>query len=141
MQTRTLLNYAARIALALAVFWLARNVYRALVLTLAVEAARVGPINLATNLTLIAPLWVAAVVANAVIAARLRADVRWPFIQALIAIAVLSVGLLFGSIPLMRLAPKLGFTMLMTSGGAAFPLQAILLAVGVMRLSAPRPDP
>jgi FtsH-binding integral membrane protein len=138
MRSRTLLNYAARIALVLAVFWLASNVYRALVVTLAVEAARVGPINLATNLTLVAPVWMTCVVANAVIAARLRADVRRPFVQALVAIAVLSVGLLFGSIPLMRIAPKLGFTALMTTGGAAFPLQAILMAVGVMRLSAPR---
>jgi hypothetical protein len=138
MRSRTLLNYAARIALVLAVFWLARNVYRALVLTLAVEAARVGPIDLATNLTLIAPVWLTCVVANVVIAARLRADVRRPFIQALIAIAVLPVGLLVGSIPLMRIAPKLGFTVLMTTGGAAFPLQAILMAAGVMWLSAPR---
>ena len=138
MRARTVLNYAARIALVLAVFWLARSVYRALVLTLAVEAARIGRINLATDLSVLAPVWITGVVVNAVIAARLRADVRRPFLQALIPIAVLSAGLFFGSFPLMRVSPKLGFTVLLATAGAAVPLQAILLAVGVMQLSAPR---
>jgi len=135
VQLRKVVNIAARIAVVLAVLWLARNVYRALVLTLAFEAARTGAISFATNL-LVAPAWIAGVIANAVIAARLRGDVRRPFVRALIAISLLSVGLLVASIPLIRILPRLGFTLLMTTGGAAFPLQAVLLAVGLMQLSA-----
>ena len=139
MQGRQVVNYAARIAIVLAVAWLLRDVYRSLVLTLALRNARIGPINLATNITIPAAVWVTGVIANAILAVRLGAPVRRPFIYALVAITVLSAVLIAGALASMATFPKLAIGVFLTAAGAALPLQAIVFAAGVMLLTAPRP--
>ena len=139
MQGRQVVNYAARIAIVLAVAWLLRDVYRALVLTLALRNARIGPINLATNITVPAAVWVTGVIANAILAVRLGAPVRRPFIYSLVAITILSAVLIAGALASMATFPKLAIGVFLTAAGAALPLQAIVFAAGVMLLTAPRP--
>ena len=139
MQGRQVVNYAARIAIVLAVAWLLRDVYRSLVLTLALRNARIGPINLATNITIPAAVWVTGVIANAILAVRIGAPVRRPFIYALAAITVLSAVLIAGALASMATFPKLAIGVFLTAAGAALPLQAIVFAAGVMLLTAPRP--
>jgi len=139
MQGRQVVNYAARIAIVLAVAWLLRDVYRSLVLTLALRNARIGPINLATNITIPAAVWVTGVIANAILAVRIGAPVRRPFIYALVAITVLSAVLIAGALASMATFPKLAIAVFLTAAGAALPLQAIVFAAGVMLLTAPRP--
>ena len=139
MQGRQVVNYAARIAIVLAVAWLLRDVYRSLVLTLALRNARIGPINLATNITIPAAVWVTGVIANAILAVRIGAPVRRPFIYALVAITVLSAVLIAGALASMATFPKLAIGVFLTAAGAALPLQAIVFAAGVMLLTAPRP--
>ena len=139
MQGRQVVNYAARIAIVLAVAWLLRDVYRSLVLTLALRNARIGPINLATNITIPAAVWVTGVIANAILAVRIGAPVRRPFIYALVAITVLSAVLIAGALASMATFPKLAIGVFLTAAGAALPLQAIVFAAGAMLLTAPRP--
>ena len=139
MQGRQVVNYAARIAIVLAVAWLLRDVYRSLVLTLALRNARIGPINLATNITIPAAVWVTGVIANAILAVRIGAPVRRPFIYALVAITMLSAVLIAGALASMATFPKLAIGVFLTAAGAALPLQAIVFAAGVMLLTAPRP--
>ena len=139
MQGRQVVNYAARIAIVLAVAWLLRDVYRSLVLTLALRNARIGPINLATNITIPAAVWVTGVIANAILAVRLGAPVRRPLIYALVAITMLSAVLIAGALASMATFPKLAIGVFLTAAGAALPLQAIVFAAGVMLLTAPRP--
>jgi hypothetical protein len=135
VRTRTILNYAARIAVVLALLWLARNVYRALSVALAVEVARIGPIDLATNVSVVAPVWIAGVIANVIVATRIRSDAKRPFRRALITISLLSIVLVIGSMASMALLPKFAFVVLLSSGASVLPLQAVLLAVGVMLLT------
>jgi hypothetical protein len=139
MQGRQVVNYAARIAIVLAVAWLLRDVYRSLVLTLALRNARIGPINLATNITVPAAVWITGVIANAILAVRIGAPVRRPFIYALVAITMLSAVLIAAALASMATFPKLAIAVFLTAAGAALPLQAIVFAAGVMLLTAPRP--
>jgi hypothetical protein len=141
MRTRTILNYAARIAIVLAVLWLARNVYRALSVALAVEVARIGPIDLATNVSVVAPVWLAGVIANVIVATRIRSEAKRPYRRALILISLLSIVLVIGSMASMALLPKFAFVVLLCSGASVLPLQAVLLAVGLMLLTSPPASP
>ena len=135
MQGRQVANYAARIAIVLAVAWLLRDVYRALALTLALRNARIGPVNLATNITVPAAVWLTGVIANAILAVRLGAPVKRPFIYALVAITLLSGGLIAGALASMATFPRLAIGVFLTAAGAALPLQATVFAVGVMLLT------
>jgi hypothetical protein len=139
MQGRQVVNYAARIAIVLAVAWLLRDVYRSLVLVLALRVARVGPINLAINPTVPAIVWVTGVLANAILAIRLGPPIRRPFVYALLAITLLPGALIAGSLASSAVFPKLAIGVFLTAAGAALPLQAIVFAAGVMLLTAPRP--
>ncbi len=138
MRARQVVNYTARVALVLAVAWLLRDVYRALVLTLALRVARIGPINLATNITVPAAVWITGVVANAIVAFRLAAPARRPFVIALVVISLLSAALVAGALASMAIFPRAAIGVLFSAAGAALPLQAILFAAGVMILSRPR---
>ena len=140
MRGRQILNYAARVAIALAVAWLLRDVYRALVLTLALRVARIGPINLATNATVPAAVWTGGVIANAIIAIRLDPPLRRSFTVALVVVTLLSAGLIAGALASMAIFPRAAVGILLTAAGAALPLQAILVAVGVMLLSNAKED-
>lgn len=140
MRGRQILNYAARVAIVLAVAWLLRDVYRALVLTLALRVARIGPINLATNATVPAAVWMGGVIANAIIAIRLGPPLRRSFTVALVVVTLLSAGLIAGALASMAIFPRAAVGILLTAAGAALPLQAILVAVGVMLLSSAKED-